>query len=651
MISKLREVRVCFLAIFFLNFSPLLVADETLPPLKDDKSPQTFENMWAGFDPRKEPLDVEMLKEWEEDSVVLKVLRYRIGVFKGQMAMMAALYGYPKGRSKLPGLVQIHGGGQYADHKACLANAKRGYATISIAWAGRINAPDYRVTPNEVKLFWDGKTNDPRYRLTTDWGAVDGYHAPARNPGNVFPSAKPAAWTLDEVESPRNSGWFLCALAARRALTFLEHQPQVNPDRLGVYGHSMGGKVTVMTAMDLRVKAAAPSCGGISDRHNNSPLYRATLGDDVSLRKIACPIIFLSPSNDFHGRISDLPRAIAEIGTDQWRVTCSPHHNHQDTSQYEVATMLWMDQYLRDSFSFPQTPETTLALKTNDGVPIFSVRPDRSKSVVSVDVFYTQHGKTNEGPEDMQNTVHRFWHHAETEQIGGVWTAKLTLSNVEKPLWVYANIAYPLDEPISGAGYYYGDYTAKSFNVSSILQVATAEELGAAGVRATRKPSLLIESFEGDWEKEWFTYKPDEWARSTHKIADETYAALKGAALAVDVLAEQSNTLVVVIDGYAAEAQLSGGDKWQAVVLRLHDFHDAGGDPLSSWKDIKQLTLTPEERLKHKRGSKGSPKQIGKHWNGTKPRFRNLRWQVPDSGETSLDESCPVATKNYSFGY
>ena len=45
MMSKLREVRVCFLAIFFLNFSPLLVADETLPPLKDDKSPQTFEAM------------------------------------------------------------------------------------------------------------------------------------------------------------------------------------------------------------------------------------------------------------------------------------------------------------------------------------------------------------------------------------------------------------------------------------------------------------------------------------------------------------------------------------------------------------------------------------------------------------------------------
>lgn len=65
--------------------------------------------------------------------MVLRVLRYHIGVFKGQKAMMAAIYGFPKGGAKLPGLVQIHGGGQYADYKAVLTNAKRGYATISIA--------------------------------------------------------------------------------------------------------------------------------------------------------------------------------------------------------------------------------------------------------------------------------------------------------------------------------------------------------------------------------------------------------------------------------------------------------------------------------------------------------------------------------------
>ncbi len=166
---------------------------DTLPPLQGQRPPETFDEMWSGFDPRAEPLETETLKEWEEDGVVLRVVRFRIGVFKGRQARLAAIYGFPgsvaESRARLPGLVQIHGGGQYADHRACVANAKRGFATVSIAWAGRLSAPGYRVDPEVVALFWKGRTADPAYRVTTDWGAVDGYHAPGRNPGNVFPSA------------------------------------------------------------------------------------------------------------------------------------------------------------------------------------------------------------------------------------------------------------------------------------------------------------------------------------------------------------------------------------------------------------------------------------------------------------------------------
>ena len=227
--------------------------------------------------------------------------------------MMAGVYGFPKGGAaeKIPGLLQIHGGGQYADYKSVLTNAKRGYATLSIAWAGRISAPNYRVSPNEVKLFWDGKIKDPKYRITTDWGALDAYHAPSRYGKDAFPSIPVENWTMDPVESPRNNSWFLITLAARRGLTFLERQPQVDPAKLGVYGHSMGGKLTVLTAgSDKRVIAAAPSCGGISDRYSSNPLHLATVSDPPSLKKISCPIVFLSPSNDFHGRINDLRTAI-----------------------------------------------------------------------------------------------------------------------------------------------------------------------------------------------------------------------------------------------------------------------------------------------------------------------------------------------------
>jgi cephalosporin-C deacetylase-like acetyl esterase len=607
------------------------LGQETLPPLAGETAPQTFEAMWAGFDPRAEALEVETLAEWEEDGVVLRVVRVRIGLFRGQKARLAAVYGFPKSLAgdgkKLPGLVQIHGGGQYADYRACLLNAKRGYATVSIAWAGRISAPSYRVTPEEVKLFWDGKTDDPAYRLTTDWGAVDGYHAPGRNPGNVFPSAKPATWTLDKVESPRNSGWFLCALAARRALTFLERQPEVDAEKLGVYGHSMGGKITVLTAAaDKRVKAAAPSCGGISDRDNVSPLYRATIGDDMNLKHISCPIIFLSPANDFHGRIDDLQKAMREISSDEWRVTCSAHHNHQDTAEYEVAGPLWFDQFLKGTFRYPKTPETALTLKTDDGVPVFSVTPDPSQPIVAVDIYYTQQGQMEGEENNRDNTMSRFWHHAAAAHSGDSWTTRVPLLSTDKPLWVYANVAYSLEKPITGAGYYYGPYTAETFNLSSTMQMVTPEQLKAAGVQATLKPSLVIETFEDNWEKEWFTYKPEDWARRTHKVYDDRWQAPVNAKLALEVRSAKANKMVVGMDEFAAEISLKGGNQWQSVSLSPSDFQDAEGGSLAGWGGVKELRLGAAETLRASgRGARKS-RAFGASWQGTEPEFCNLRW-------------------------
>jgi dienelactone hydrolase len=611
----------------FVCVSGAVGMQETLPALKEGVPPQTSGEMWAGFDPRAEPLEVEVLKEWEQDGVVLKVLRYRIGVFKGEKAMMAAVYGYPKGGKNLPGLVQIHGGGQYAHHNACLTNAKRGYATLSISWAGRIDAPGYRVSPAEVKLFWENKTDDPNYKLTTDWGAVDGYHAPSRNAGNQFPSAKAAEWTLDAMESPRNSPWFLCTLGARRALTFLEQQPEVDAGRLGVYGHSMGGKLTVLTAgSDVRVKAAAPSCGGISDRDNSSELFRKTMGDDVFLKNISCPIIFLSPANDFHGRINDLPKTVQEIKTGEWRVTCAAHHNHQDTAEYEVATPLWFDQHLKGAFAWPKTPESKLMLNTGSGIPLFSVRPDASKPILSVDVFYTQQGQVDGLKDDRENTIARFWHHAEAVQQDGAWIADLPLFSTDKPLWVYANVVYPLDQPVAGAGYYYGTYTAEQFNLSSMIHLQMPDQLQAAGAGASLEPSRMIETFEDGWQKGWFTYRPAEWGRKTHKVYHPQWAAPDGAQLALEACSPEANKLVVGIDGYAAEVELSGGSEWQTVVLSSSDFKDAAGNALPGWEGIRELRLVATEHLKARDRADKTTRRVGARWSGEPPAFRNLRW-------------------------
>ena len=432
-----------------------------------NQAPSSHRELWAGVDPRREPLETEFLREWEEGGVGLRIVRLRIGIFRGQKAIMATIYGFPQGAARVPGLVQIHGGGQYADYRAVLSNAKRGDATLSIAWAGRMNAPEYHVTPKEVTLFWERTTSDPSYRLTEDWGLLDAYHAPSRNPKNAFASISPAAWTLDGVASPRNHPWFLCNVGARRALTFLEEQVEVDAARLGGYGYSMGGKNAVLTAgADPRVKAAAPSCGGVSDRDNGEILYQRTIGDDVSPSRITCPIVFLSPASDFHGRIDDLQEALNEILSPDWRLTCLPHHNHQDTASYEVATQLWFDENLRGGFEFSETPKTLLTSVLDNGVPMFRVQPDRVESVLAVDIYYTQQGQVDGDPDDRENTIARFWRHASANNTEDGWIASLPLFRTDKPLWVYANVVYPLTRPIRGAGYYYRAYKADQFNVS-----------------------------------------------------------------------------------------------------------------------------------------------------------------------------------------
>lgn len=618
-----------FVSIFFLIGSSTVLSQETLPPLIDGKAPTTFEELWAGFDPRAEPLDVEVLKEWEEDGVVLKVLRYRIGIFKGKKAMMAAVYGYPKGGKNLPGLLQIHGGGQYADYRAPLTNAKRGYATISISWAGRINAPNYKVDPETVKLFWDGKSDDPKYKLTTDWGALDAYHAPHRNPMNGFAHVKPAEWTLDSVESPRNNPWFLCTLGARRALTFLERQSEVNPEKLGVYGHSMGGKLTVMTAAaDNRLKVAVPSCGGISNRPEDNALYAATIHDGVNLKNISSPILFQSPSNDFHGRIDDLQKAVNEIQSSEWRVTCSAHHNHQDIPKFEAASQLWFDQHLKGTFRFPTTPQIEVNLKTKEGIPTIMVRPDQSKTVLSVEVYYTRQGQMDGLKDDRDNTKNRYWHYAETTKQGEGWNASLPLTNTKQPLWVYANVTYPLDKPLSYAGYYYRVNSSTEFNLSSLMFMATSDELKAAGVKATLNPSLTIETFEGDWGKEWFTYSPEEWGKRTHKIYDERWRAPAGAKMAFEIRSMNRNKFVVGIDQYATEIQLDGNEDWERIELAPNDFKDVTDTALANWEGIRELRFGATDTLRIRVDGKNKSIKFGDEWKGPDPEFRTLHWII-----------------------
>ena len=619
-------------SIIFYFFSLCFVRSESLPLYNHETPFNSVDTMWQGYNPRLENLETEILKEWEQDDVILRVIRYRIGEFKGKRAMMAGVYGFPKGAQTVPGLLQVHGGGQYADHRAVFSNAKRGYATLSIAWAGRISAPGYSVAPNEVKLFWAGKSDDPKYKLTTDWGALDAYHAPSRNGKDAFSSIPVAEWTIDPVLSPRNNSWFLVTLAGRRGLTFLERQPEVDGEKLGVYGHSMGGKLTVMIAgADERVKAAVPSCGGISDRYSVNELHSATVSDPPSLRRVSCPIFFLSPANDFHGRINDLEKAVGEIQTKDWRVSCSPHHNHQDTPPYEVATQIWFDQHLKATFKAPKTPQAEIILKQGM-LPQFSVRPDPNRKVRSVEIYFTQQGILQEPggtKDDSRNTKHRFWKFIEPQKdsTSEGWLADLPIFSVERPVWAYANVLYDLEDTIVGAGYYYGTYETKTLNLSSLLQVISPDKLSNSGTSFPKARDFMIEGFNASWRKDWFAYNSNKWGVRTNKLYEPRYSAPGPTSrLSLEVSTEMTNKMVLWLDGYGGEFKVLGSGTWQRFSFPLLALKNGEGKSLPSWSGVRELRLDDVEKLELPRGSKGSAVKIGSPWVGEPPKFRNLRW-------------------------
>jgi len=438
----------------------------------------------------------------------------------------------------------------------------------------------------------------------------------------------PSEHTLDSVESIRNSGWFLNTVGSRRALTFLERQAEVDGNRLGVYGHSMGGNLTLYTAgTDQRVKAAViTSAGGISDQSDN--LKSTPFSNAYYAKQLSCPVLFLNPSNDFHGTILGVEETAKTIQSKDFRFSRPPQLNHRSMPEFTVTGMLWFDHYLQGAAALPKTPEVSLSLNTSDGVPMVKVNPDSSKPLESVDVYYTQEDLKTD-PKSRENSMYRFWHHVKVQRTNSKWQARLPVLSVNKPLWAYVNVRYSLSEPITGAGFYYAIYTTNKFSISSNLLITSSDTLQATHVKPTLKVSRLIESFAPGWQGEWFTYNHSgRWPWMTHKLNSSEWPAPKGASLAVDVRSDQPNKLVVQLDDYAAQVELKGDGKWQTVSFIAPDFHNANGEPLSAWKKFNILTLADKVSLRNNQKGKKTSVSYGAEWKGEEPEFRNLRWQV-----------------------
>jgi hypothetical protein len=592
--------------------------------------PRSVTELWADFDPRRDPLETEVIREWREDGGVYRHVRYLVGTFKGVPARMTAIYGFPEGADNtgpVPGVMHIHGGGQRGSLSEVKLLVTRGYAGLSVNWGGRGGGSG---PFNAVEGAKDGDPN-------TDWGAVDPSQCNVQGYGTLLPG--PLQF-YDDREHPKNNNWYLLTFGCRRGLTFLERQGEVDPERLGVHGYSMGGNLTMYVAgTDGRVKAAVPAVGGQGwtwEPHaflagtappqvrvkGDVDLFRRTLGFESYAPLIRCPVLHRSATNDFHGWMDDVYRTNALIPGQPLRFSWTVHMNHRLVPEVAVAMPLWFDQHLRGGPALPETPAATLLLQTDDGTPRLRVVPDARWPVARCDMHYAI------DPDPRA----RFWRTATATRDGDAFVAKLPVEDLTRPLFAFANVFHELPEPVSLAPLPGHREPVRAICLSSDLRTAQAPALAAAGVRSTALQPGPIDDFTHGW-RDWYVLNevhPSLWQRWTRKITDPAWRGPAGARLTLTVEMPRTNRLTIVVienewrhergprRSFACTREITGSVDPQTIAYSVADFTPLEGTAgvLESWAQLDQLGICASF------GPAGGPAQ----WDGPPPVFRRVAW-------------------------
>ena len=560
-----------------------LAAGETFTPYKEaSEVPQTVTDLWKDYDARKEALDGRVIKEWKADGITTRYITFKVGNFKGAESRIAAYYSFPDNGKKNAAFVWSHGGGQRAERGRGIYFAKQGFATVDINWLGR---------PME-----DG------IEINTDWGKVD----PSQGP-RFYTKALRNGWkrnlqpdehSIDPVISPRNANWFLLAIAARRAITFLEQQPEVDAERIGFTGFSMGGMITALTSIDSRLKAVVPFVGGSGFKYIDFPgihgsSLRVHFNDDLELYQntidpksywplTKCPVLFLSSTNDFHSTFERIYQSMDLLPHKDWCVSTNIHQNHGPGPEQWVLLNQWFDQHLNGiDQNIPVTPPSTF--EVNGKSARFTVTPADRDRLIETEIYYSYD----------PNSRTRFWNRATAVKADRTWKVDLAIHD-DLPLYAFALCRYRLAKPVPLER---GEAT--TFALNSLEQMLVPETVNLKALTALAKPNAVFEDFSNgvqDWstrdQRSIKTYKfqnPD-LNRSNERKLSLTIDP-KGRNLSLRLNAgskflSQENNL-----GDFSYAKRVSGDGAQEILIGREEFKGGNGKSLE-WAKIATFEVT-----------------------------------------------------------
>ena len=599
-----------------------------IPSFDGKGSDQNIGEFWKGYDARKELLRVRVVEAWKTEQGEVRLVLYSLGKLQGSnksaSPYIAAYLGLPKGKESKPGIVHVHGGGQRANRKRVADWMTMGYACVSINWGGKVL--EKADTPN---TDWDGLAAGFIRQGVTKADQLDHHNTVRPDPNTLF-----------KEPHPLNSSWNLISICVRRALTMLEQTEGVDPDRLGVEGHSMGGRSTVISCIDPRVKAASPSVGGSGylyddlwglpgsarrmTKEDGSALYRKCVSAQSHWPHVKAPILFLGSTNDFNSPTEWVVKGMSKLTPDTQRMlVLAPHLNHRFTDQTSAARFMWMEAHLKKNFRFPKVSAAELVLDTDNGIPLFRVRVDQSSGlpVKEVEIYYGY----------ARDPRIRFWRSAEVRKSGETYEGECPVFDSAEPLFAFANLTYgmPLALPPRP-----GTEATKLLTLSSEYRAAYPEDLRKSKIKPTERPSRLIDDFSRGW-RDWYLLNrrnSHHWLYATRKIVDPAWIGPRQGELGVEIETfGDGNQLGVRINvnawqGYTGRQK----DTFVALVdlpkaglhklrLPVSQFRNSSGVVMKDWDEATELLFSPANRTEDPRARKSN-------WNGKPPSLAKLEW-------------------------
>ena len=536
--------------------------------------------VWSTYDPDAGAIDEQIIKRWTTKTASYKEV-YFSAYLEGQTVRVYGIYAAPlpankagsgdrheQPAAKVPAVMHLHGGGQTVDGNWLEAWTARGYAVLTCNYHGVWEQRDrYTIYPEALK---------------------QGNH-------KYF-----AGKEMATVPNVRASSWYIWSAVARRSLTYLRQQAEVDRERIGAFGISMGGTTMWSFAMDPRLKAACAIYGcGWNRYYRQIPRYdpSATMPEmshddrawltgmapEACAAHVKCPMLFLSGSNDTHGNMDRAYETLARLPASvENRQDFTPrfcHHVGVDSGQN---LFLWMDTWLKGGPPWPKSPVAQVGLASN-GIPVVTITADRPDEVEKVTIYYAV---ANPRP------MSRNWRNATATRSADGWRAELPILDGGAYLFAFANARYK-----SGVHLSSNEEAVIPSTLGTACSTDTASDVlydgsDGSGMWASDSPCVdpvppekipvPVRPATGPDGKAGFTVE-SYLSPLTFQPGDPKWRAPEGAGLAFRIATAQGESFHVnLYEDYAwpgqrtyeATVSLERQEGWQSVTLMPADFHE-----------------------------------------------------------------------------